>query len=821
MKKIANVVFYKFYGESGEREQACIFYNDGTVLNCSYDDGLDAAYLLLKAEGVSSKDLKDVINNKHVHVMSGYDFEKNFQNFIVNEKVEDNVVEEKQPVVEEAKEEEPAFINLGEDNKKVESSAEEVAADTEVENKKEKQEEKVVPIIDTSDYKPSYEDLAATDYEPEENDTKKKEEINKKPLTGSSNTPDNGEVLKAANEAKAPKNTKKKKGFFSKVRNFFHRAKVRAGAAALAVVLALGGGFLLGKGEGKIAKFFNNTISKIKSNTNGTKDAHLVYGDNDYYNDYTYSQLLKVNTNEAQKGAMKNIHYAFTKYNRVFANSHLEEGKDVKAALSWTEMNALQQAYNNYSNEDIVAIFNGTTVDANKFSQAYRNANLQLMGAHVIETRENPVDMSMLLNTEEAKNFYNKYHEAFLQIKEATGQDKIDKVNAWRQSLLEDLPIDDYTREVGISHADNRIVENYKLSIIPMASAVEIMYQNLATDNTLSQKTIDYLNDTGLCNLADDKFEKLERLTEVAVENNAEPLYEQYKYAMVSELEAENNYVVDDAHRDLSQLDAFQKAVNEHNHGGIESGSYSSGVVETYTTTEIETHTETKVDKKKKKTKTSDRDKAVELAGEDKVKQAEDDVDKQIQKENDDAKQKAEDEAEQNRQNLQDEADKHAQEIQDEIAKEESDLQQDINDANDQINQNNADNDTSNDKPVNEKDFGDHNVDFDDNHSDSNGNLDNSVKDVTTDGTGDQSNEPLPDPNATGQVFESTTPEAPVDQFVQADPVPAAPSEQADTVIEYEEPVDTISNEELAEMIVEDMANNPDAVEEGYQYVLQ
>ena len=39
-KKIANIVFYNFYEDSREMKQACIFYNDGTVKNISFDEGI-------------------------------------------------------------------------------------------------------------------------------------------------------------------------------------------------------------------------------------------------------------------------------------------------------------------------------------------------------------------------------------------------------------------------------------------------------------------------------------------------------------------------------------------------------------------------------------------------------------------------------------------------------------------------------------------------------------------------------------------------------------------------------------------------------------
>ena len=100
-------------------------------------------------------------------------------------------------------------------------------------------------------------------------------------------------------------------------------------------------------------------------------------------------------------------------------------------------------------------------------------------------------------------------------------------------------------------------------------------------------------------------------------------------------------------------------------------------------------------------------------------------------------------------------------------------MQDRIDDANDQIDQNH-DSDPSNDRPVNEDDFGDHNVHFDDDHQDGNGNLNDSVENITTDPTGDQTDQPLPDPNVTGAAFD-----AQADHQSAPAPAPAQPSEPA------------------------------------------
>ncbi len=870
-KKIVNIVFYNFYEDSKEIRQACLFYNDGTVENCSFDEGIDHTLELLKEQKVTSGELSNIINNKNIHVMSGKELNSNLQKFIVKEETpveeikEEIVVTPSEKVIDEAEDDDDDYDDA--DDYYYDDDEDDYYDDDEYDNDEEED------YYDDDEYddknEDSYDSLAHTDYEDEdaEEEIKNSEATKESSSTESKNKNvkfttklynffdrflnceehyDEEKSLKVADEVKTKP---KKEKISTKVKSFFHKTKVRVAAVTLSIIVALTGGLIIGKNEGKINKFLNNALSKDSTNKNNNtnNDNNLVYGDNDYYDDYSYVDLLKVNTNSAQRNAMQKINWAFTKFNNIFANSHVEEGKNIKAALSWIEMNSLQQAYNEYSTEDIKAIFNGSVIKANEFSQAYKNANLQLMGAHVIETRQNPVDLSILINSEEGKAFYRKYHEMFLQIKEAEGQDKIDKVNAWRQSLLEDFPISDDVREVGIAHSDSRLIEPYKLSIVPMVSAVEIMYQNLATDNTLSEKTINYFNDTGLCNLADDTFERIERITEVVTEDNTQPLYVQYESAITSELEAENNYNIADADRELTQLDAFQEAVNKHNHNDIEesSSTYVENTSEVYTTTKTHTVTTTDKKQKKEKTKTSDRDEAIEKSSKEEVEKAEEKVDQEIAKENEEAKETAETQAEEKRKELQSEADEHTKQVEEQVAQDAQDLQEDINKANDKIAQNNSDTDNTNDVPVNEQDFGDHNVDFDENYSDEYGNLDDSVKDLTTDSTKDQSNEPLPDPNVTGEAFEESYPKESIDpEYVPQTQAPVEAyvyeeentvSDQADSIITYEEPVaetietieyaeipETISNEELADMIVEDMANNPELeYEEGYQYVLR
>lgn len=81
-------------------------------------------------------------------------------------------------------------------------------------------------------------------------------------------------------------------------------------------------------------------------------------------------------------------------------------------------------------------------------------------------------------------------------------------------------------------------------------------------------------------------------------------------------------------------------------------------------------------------------------------------------------------------------------------------FEQEVKAANEQIEMNNDD-DPTNDKPVNEKDFKGHVVDFDDDYSNSNGDLYSNVQDITTDGTG--ANETLPNPDIIGEQYDDST----------------------------------------------------------------
>ena len=843
MKKIANIVFYNFTDEHNEnRVQTAVYYNDGTTKSCSEEEGLIIAQKYLETQNESIKDAKNI------HFITGEEFERNYESYIVNEpettaltvvetKEKDEVLEvynnykkavslceERITLLSKIKDysEEKDEEKYEEISRKLNRNKKELSATIkllpnyivndlirrypEIMKKQPKLDKETSKSsgANKSTTKEKTTDKKVTPTRSKRAKEKKKKSFftrikdkSKKKVTKETVSLKKEEITKAENlgEISQKSPTPEKQSFFARVASKFNKKKKketkkltkkglknRILSFTLATTMFFAG---LLSGIGIVKTYANQkddinsnnsikTERTIESGRDVTGDEALAMYNNDYYDTYTYNQLLKVNTIQTQKTTMKNIGKTLDGYNAEFANEFQEIDKDgniVKPALTWDETVALTMAYNDYSKEDIKAIFNGATIDSNDLSNAYRMANLQLMGAHVIETKEHSVDMSYLINSEEGKKFYKKYHNKYLELKDLSGKELEVKVNEFREEIKKDFPITDDVREVGLSHSEPRQIEEYQLSVIPMISAFEMEYKDVGDKEiTLNDKEIDYLNDTALCNLADDKFEQVEIISLTTEEDQTQPTYEQYKNSKIKELENNNNYNIGDDERDISRLFTFQDRINAHFE--IKDGNFTGTVYyddgSTYTKTTTTYRTETT--KEEAEIPASEKDK----------------IDKEIEKENESAKEEAEKEASEKQEEIQKEADKETEENIKEVQKDDKDMQDKIDDANDKI---------ENGDKVNEDDFGDHNVDFDEEHSNENGDLNDSVEDLTTDPTDDATNEPLPDPEETGKDFDGKV----ITQGGNGNTT-------KQNIFEYEETVNAI---------IEDMANNPTTVDES------
>ena len=803
MKKVRNVVFYKFYGEQGEMQQACLFYDDGTVANVTVEEGVEATYQIVKEEKIKSKEeLKTVFNKNRVYLLSGEELENKFQEFVVKSEEKKEVPVSLTPVSETVTTITPAVVPTVSITPSAEPVVKPVAKQAVTPKVEPVQRAVVTPVVKVKPKAVAPKTIAE---KVEEKYTKKDKPaiVPSSEVVSSTVTPvvtpkAISKDIEDVDTSKDDKNVNvvstvtppKKKNIFKRVADKLKKNKVvrniMLGATALAI--ALGGYSCAARNtkDGKIVNPFSRpSISSTMLDETGDE----------------YIALLNDTKNETQRAAMEHASFLMDNFNTRFANAYIEEGKDVKAALTWDEMMALNLAYNDYTKEELAVMFNGADIDATEFSHAYRNGTLQLMGAYVIADRENPVNSYLFLRDEEQQDFVKKYEDLFYRCKEAkTEEEMIIAVNNFYAELYKDFPIADDVRENGISHGDaRRELQPYKLAITPIVAAAEMMFQNLEIDHTLSDKAIAYFNDLGLCNMADQAFEKAMYISLATEYDSKNPKYNDFKTTKIEELIEEDSYGVADAERDLSQLDRFKYWVN----GGYFEMFGDRYVTRTWTETSTVTWTE------RTEKRTSDRDEAVAMAGEDAVAEAEAEVDRDIENENAAAKAEGEKDAEANRQQMQADADEEASDLQNQVDQSDQDLQDQIDNANATI---------DNGGTVNEDDFGDHNVDFDNEHSDSNGNLDNSVTNITTDGTGAvDSSEPLPDPNSEEFDYSATG----VEQQYSA-PTTTSYVDNSDTeyqnnsgqeIFEYEEEV-VLTNEELVDAYILELEQGYDSGED-------
>ena len=279
----------------------------------------------------------------------------------------------------------------------------------------------------------------------------------------------------------------------------------------------------------------------------------------------SFQQLLDLTVNETQKREMQKVGNFLDLYNGTFAAQYLEQNfPNIRTALTKEEVNALNLVYNNFTDEELKAIFNGYDVNSIEFTNAYKEANLQLFAAFVVSDREHSVPLETLVNDAEGVAYIQNYKDLYYDMVEATGQAKIDAANRFWQEVFKDYSIRANTNGLGSSYEElYDTLEPYKMAATPIILAAKEMSQNLEID-PFSENAITYFEDLGLCDAARETFVKVEQLTLGTDEDKQNPSYQQFMETKAMEQELRNIYYKDDKSRDLSQLDAFQARVNLH-----------------------------------------------------------------------------------------------------------------------------------------------------------------------------------------------------------------------------------------------------------------
>ena len=368
-------------------------------------------------------------------------------------------------------------------------------------------------------------------------------------------------------EAKAKKKNKKKS---TKKRN---RISTTIKAAIAAIVITVGGALGISSCMKNSSQVDSN--SKVESTSNDldnltkneiinlikeyklTSDqvATLVEDgkiSNDDLSGLSYEQLLYITTDKTQQTAMQKISNFMDKYNIDFADKCLDANNvNIRTSLTWDEVNALNLAYNDYTQDQVKAIFNDA--ESMDFTNAYKEGYLQLLGAYVLSTNKNPVQLSQLIDSAEGKEFVNKYESSYYEAKNLTGDAKVNSANIFLQKVIDDF---------SVNATDKKDIESYKLAVAPIVGAAVSIFQDLEVNQTNLEKVTTYFNNLGLFDQAEENLNMAKALTgEEEVEN---PTYQQFKDEKIKEQQTANVYYVNDKKRDLSQLESFKSLVDWH-----------------------------------------------------------------------------------------------------------------------------------------------------------------------------------------------------------------------------------------------------------------
>ena len=482
----------------------------------------------------------------------------------------------------------------------------------------------------------------------------------------------------------------------------------------------------------------------------------------------TYEELISATTLEAQKNAMKAVGEVLDDVN-VKLGSKVNE-KDIVAGISFDEATAMYVASNNLSATQIAAIYNGYSVKAGNVEENYKNA-FNLLTYNLVMADNKEVDLSKFSSDSEGVKFVSKYNNLYYAIKAAKNKEDIEKAlnnfyTTFRQDYSYILNKEDI--EIGFAH-DYYTELNNRYEVLPLiyATALEVQYRNFT--QTLTTEEINIINQYGICNELEDIFRLVQDVTneidcntdcivkvdECDFENN--PKYTDFRKASNAKL---GKYaIVKGVSRKIEELTTLISKLNitfingEYTISTYENGYYyeynsdGSVVVKEVTETTYKNTTSTN---------TITREEAIKKFGlarvEEMEKEAKAKCEANIAKENEEAKKQGYYEASIVDNAITKEIERDTRAKEKIVQEKENDFNNKINEANNQINKNNE-SQTDQNKPINEKDFGDHNVTFDKNYTDGNGNLDSSVKNIGTDSKGVE--EQLPDPNETGKKFDT------------------------------------------------------------------
>lgn len=298
----------------------------------------------------------------------------------------------------------------------------------------------------------------------------------------------------------------------------------------------------LNRKEHNIQKDLDKNSDSKKKNSKKTSD--------------TYTQV-----NADKNNAVNAVWDYISGYN-MGANYQSDKNSSTKLGLRWDEVVAEYLAYNNLSQKAINNIFDTYKFDAHKFVKAYKSGFEQEVLSCVVQT--NASEKAALIKNNKGKDFYNKYESMLLDYNNAKdGKQKVKYAEKFYKQLHKDFD-DDFTQYY-VSD-----IAKYKLSIMPMIKAMNKMTSKLELNNELTAYEKDCFDRLSDSSVIETKFKNIEKkLTAYQIankslgDNDDEISYAQLKKRYINELKDDDAYnVADNSDRNIKDHSEYKKNIS-------------------------------------------------------------------------------------------------------------------------------------------------------------------------------------------------------------------------------------------------------------------
>lgn len=308
------------------------------------------------------------------------------------------------------------------------------------------------------------------------------------------------------------------------------------------------GGFVVVGGIYKLGKH-NGKKDNATSTTEITSE---IMNDNSEVNQNTYSSvddiLTNSNINESKKQAVFATWAYINNYNNTVASNHIcSDG--TRLAHSWDEIISDYLVYNYISGEEAIQIFDNCNIDSTELKANYSSSIEQATMEYVVLTE--PTSKEGLIKSDTGKNFYRKYEDMIIRFNKSG-----DDIQSKEQIAKE------FYSEVYLDFLNgNEISENesYKLSVIPIINAFNLLTQDINCDIKLTDENKTKITDMGNGIFVSSYLESISSYVNAnSISFNDDITYAEIVDIAIEELCDNNLYNIDEVNRNISNSKEYK-----------------------------------------------------------------------------------------------------------------------------------------------------------------------------------------------------------------------------------------------------------------------